>query len=65
MPKCARCYGVNGRAPAIAPQRRDADREQLLRCYPEFPEFLRRKRAWDPAASLSSDWYQHYNGLLS
>jgi FAD/FMN-containing dehydrogenase len=44
---------------------RYADREQLLRCYPEFPEFLRRKRAWDPAASLSSDWYQHYNALLS
>ena len=27
---------------------RYADREQLLRCYPEFSEFLRRKRAWDP-----------------
>jgi FAD/FMN-containing dehydrogenase len=44
---------------------RYADRGQLLRCYPEFPEFLRRKRAWDPEARLSSDWFQHYAGLFS
>jgi hypothetical protein len=44
---------------------RHADRTQLVRCYPEFPEFLRRKRAWDPEACLSSDWYQHYAVLLS
>lgn len=44
---------------------RYADREQLLRCYPEFPEFLRRKRAWDPDTRLSSNWYRHYEALLS
>jgi FAD/FMN-containing dehydrogenase len=44
---------------------RYADRDQLLRCYPEFPEFLRRKRAWDPAARLSSDWFEHYEALFS
>jgi FAD/FMN-containing dehydrogenase len=44
---------------------RYADREQLLRCYPEFPEFLRRKRAWDPEARLSSNWFEHYEALLS
>ncbi|HTD74301.1 MAG TPA: FAD-binding oxidoreductase [Steroidobacteraceae bacterium] len=44
---------------------RYADREQLLRCYPEFPEFLRRKRAWDPEARLSSDWFQYYERLFS
>jgi FAD/FMN-containing dehydrogenase len=44
---------------------RYADRDQLLRCYPEFPEFLRRKRAWDPEARLSSDWHQHYDALFS
>jgi FAD/FMN-containing dehydrogenase len=44
---------------------RYADREQLLRCYPEFPEFLRRKRAWDPEARLSSNWLEHYEELFS
>jgi len=44
---------------------RYADREQLLRCYPEFPEFLRRKRVWDPEARLSSNWFQHYEALFS
>jgi FAD/FMN-containing dehydrogenase len=44
---------------------RYADREQLLRCYPEFPAFLRLKRAWDPKARLSSDWFQHYDALIS
>jgi len=44
---------------------RYADREQLLRCYPEFPEFLRRKRAWDPEARLSSNWFQHYEAVFS
>jgi len=44
---------------------RYADRDQLLRCYPEFPEFLSRKRAWDPEARLSSDWFQHYEALFS
>ena len=44
---------------------RYADRDQLLRCYPEFPEFLRRKRAWDPEARLSSDWFKHYEALFS
>jgi FAD/FMN-containing dehydrogenase len=44
---------------------RYADRDQLLRCYPEFPEFLRRKRAWDPDARLSSNWFQHYEALFS
>jgi FAD/FMN-containing dehydrogenase len=42
-----------------------ADRTQLLRCYPEFPEFLRRKRAWDPHARLSSDWFRHCEALFS
>jgi FAD/FMN-containing dehydrogenase len=44
---------------------RYADAEQLLHCYPEFPEFLRRKRNWDPDMRLSSNWFQHYEALLS
>jgi hypothetical protein len=44
---------------------RYAEQEQLLRCYPEFPEFLRRKHAWDPDTRLSSNWFEHYEALLS
>jgi len=34
-------------------------REQLLRCYPELPEFLRRKRRYDPNERFQSEWYRH------
>lgn len=44
---------------------RHADREQVLRCYPEFPEFLRRKHAWDPEERFSSDWFRHYDALFA
>jgi FAD/FMN-containing dehydrogenase len=43
---------------------RYARRDQLLRCYPEMPEFLRRKREIDPDERLSSDWYRHQLALL-
>jgi FAD/FMN-containing dehydrogenase len=44
---------------------RHATREQLLQCYPEFPEFLRRKHEWDPGERFSSDWFRHYDSLFS
>jgi len=44
---------------------RHASREQVLRCYPEFPEFLRRKHDWDPHARFSSDWYRHYDSVFA
>jgi FAD/FMN-containing dehydrogenase len=37
-----------------------ATREQVLACYPQFPEFLRLKRAYDPEGRFQSDWYRHY-----
>jgi len=43
---------------------RYARRDQLLQCYPEMPEFLRRKREIDPHERLSSDWYRHQLALL-
>lgn len=43
---------------------RHARRDQLLRCYPEFPEFLRRKRHWDPEGRFASDWSRHHDRLL-
>jgi hypothetical protein len=44
---------------------RHASREQLLRCYPEFPEFLHRKHAWDPHTRFSSDWHRHYEAVFA
>jgi len=37
-----------------------ATRAQLEACYPQFPEFLRLKRAYDPEERFQSDWYRHY-----
>ncbi len=39
---------------------RYALREQVLACYPNFPEFLRLKRKYDPSERFQSDWYRHY-----
>lgn len=40
-------------------------REQILRCYPQFPEFLRLKRHYDPDERFQSEWYRHHLALLS
>jgi FAD/FMN-containing dehydrogenase len=42
-----------------------ATREQVLACYPQFPDFLRLKLKRDPAETFQSDWYRHYRALLS
>lgn len=42
-----------------------ARRDQLLACYPEFPEFLRRKHRWDPEGRFASDWSRHCERLLA
>ena len=39
-------------------------REQLLRCYPQMPEFLRLKRQYDPNERFQSEWYRHHVRLL-
>lgn len=33
---------------------------QLTRCYPQFPDFLARKRRHDPAGLFTSDWHKTY-----
>lgn len=33
---------------------------QLTHCYPQFPDFLARKRHHDPAALFTSDWHKAY-----
>ena len=41
-----------------------AQREQVLAAYPEFPDFLRQKRRFDPDERFQSDWYRHHKALL-
>ena len=42
-----------------------ATRPQVEQCYPQFPEFLRLKRRYDPAEGFQSDWYRHYAAMFS
>ncbi|HUF63269.1 MAG TPA: D-arabinono-1,4-lactone oxidase [Verrucomicrobiales bacterium] len=42
-----------------------AKREQVERCYPQFPEFLRLKRKYDPQEVFQSEWYRHYKARFA
>lgn len=42
-----------------------ARRDQVLAAYPQFPEFLRRKLAWDPDERFQSDWYRFYRRMFA
>ena len=42
-----------------------ATREQVERCYPQFSEFLRLKRSYDPDERFQSDWYRHYRNMFA
>jgi hypothetical protein len=42
-----------------------ATREQVERCYPQFPEFLRKKLAYDPGERFQSEWYRHYREMFA
>jgi FAD/FMN-containing dehydrogenase len=37
-----------------------ATKAQMLRAYPQFPEFLRLKKAYDPDERFQSEWYRHW-----
>ena len=43
---------------------RFASREQVEGAYPQFPDFLAKKRAYDPQERFSSDWYRHHAELF-
>lgn len=42
-----------------------ARKDQVLRAYPRFPEFLRAKRRLDPDSRFESDWFRHYRRMFS
>jgi FAD/FMN-containing dehydrogenase len=44
---------------------RYAQREQVLRCYPQFGRFLELKKKYDPQERFQSDWYRHYKEMFS
>ncbi|MCG3122014.1 MAG: hypothetical protein GIKADHBN_00390 [Phycisphaerales bacterium] len=44
---------------------RAASAEQVLRCYPRFPDFLAAKKRYDPRGAFQSDWYRHYAGAFA
>ena len=43
---------------------RYADKEQVEKAYPQFAEFLDRKKARDPHGLFASDWYRHYEKVF-
>ncbi len=42
-----------------------ATKEQVLKAYPQFIEFLRLKMKYDPEERFQSDWYRHYKEMFS
>jgi FAD/FMN-containing dehydrogenase len=44
---------------------RDATRRQIESCYPQFAEFLRLKKKYDPEERFQSDWYREYKKMFA
>jgi FAD/FMN-containing dehydrogenase len=42
-----------------------ASRKQVETCYPQFVEFLRLKKKYDPAERFQSNWYRHYKSMFA
>jgi len=42
-----------------------ATRRQVEACYPQFVEFLRLKKKYDPGERFQSDWYRHYKKMFA
>lgn len=44
---------------------RFATRKQVETCYPQFVDFLRLKKKYDPHERFQSDWYRHHKTLFA
>lgn len=42
-----------------------ATRKQIETCYPQFVDFLKLKRKYDPHERFQSDWYRHYRAMFA
>ena len=40
-------------------------RKQVEACYPQFADFLKLKRRYDPGEVFQSDWYRHYRKMFA
>ena len=56
--------GIERRGSYYLTYHRWATREQVLACYPQFPEFLKLKKRHDPEERFQSDWYRHYKKMF-
>ena len=41
-----------------------ARKDQVLKAYPQFVEFLKMKKKYDPDEVFQSDWYRHYREMF-
>jgi FAD/FMN-containing dehydrogenase len=44
---------------------RYATRKEVEGCYPQFADFLRLKKRYDPEERFQSDWYRHYRTMFA
>jgi len=44
---------------------RFATRQQVETCYPQFVDFLKLKKKYDPQERFQSNWYRHYREMFS
>jgi FAD/FMN-containing dehydrogenase len=42
-----------------------ARKDQVLKAYPQFVEFLRLKRRYDPQERFQNEWYRHYRAMFA
>ena len=42
-----------------------ATRKQVETCYPQFVDFLRLKKKYDPHERFQSEWYRHYKQMFA
>ncbi len=42
-----------------------ARKDQVMSAYPQFVEFLRLKRKYDPDERFQSEWYRHYRDMFA
>lgn len=42
-----------------------ARKDQILKAYPQFVEFMKLKKKYDPRELIQSDWYRHYKKMFA
>ncbi len=42
-----------------------ARKDQILKAYPQFVQFLKLKRRYDPDEQFQSEWYRHYKKMFA